>query len=45
MEVIPMGETALPMEIILEYLESLKGVYSSEVSVTLFCMAAWLEGG
>ena len=31
MEVIQMGQTALPMEIILEYLESLKTVYSAEV--------------
>ncbi|KAF2011510.1 DUF862-domain-containing protein [Aaosphaeria arxii CBS 175.79] len=30
MEVIRMGETALPMEIILEYLESLKEVYTAE---------------
>ncbi|KAF2659631.1 DUF862-domain-containing protein [Lophiostoma macrostomum CBS 122681] len=30
MEIIPMGETALPVEIILEYLESLKGVYTAE---------------
>jgi hypothetical protein len=31
MEIIPMGQTALPIEIILEYLESLKGVYTAEV--------------
>lgn len=30
MEVIPMGQTMLPMEVILEYLESLKQVYSAE---------------
>ena len=30
MEIIPMGQSALPMEIILEYLESLKTVYSAE---------------
>jgi thiol-disulfide isomerase/thioredoxin len=30
MEIIPMGQTALPMEIILEYLDSLKQVYSAE---------------
>ncbi|KAF2279970.1 DUF862-domain-containing protein [Westerdykella ornata] len=30
MEVIPMGRTDLPMEVILEYLDSLKEVYSAE---------------
>ncbi|KAF2112980.1 PPPDE putative peptidase domain-containing protein [Lophiotrema nucula] len=30
MEIIPMGSTDLPMEIILEYMESLKEVYSAE---------------
>lgn len=30
MEVIPMGETSLPIEIILEYLESLKQIYTPE---------------
>jgi hypothetical protein len=30
MEVIPMGQTQLPMEVILEYLESLKTVYTAE---------------
>lgn len=30
MEVVPMGSTALPMEIILEYLESLKQIYTPE---------------
>ncbi|KAH7113854.1 PPPDE putative peptidase domain-containing protein [Dendryphion nanum] len=30
MEIIPMGQTALPIEIILEYLESLKEVYTAE---------------
>lgn len=30
MEIIPLGETALPMEIILEYLESLKQIYTAE---------------
>jgi hypothetical protein len=30
MEVVPMGQTQLPMEIILEYLESLKTVYTAE---------------
>ena len=33
MEVIPMGRTELPIEVILEYLESLKAVYSAEVSL------------
>lgn len=36
MEVISMGKTDLPMEIILEYLESLKGVYSSEASTLVY---------
>jgi hypothetical protein len=31
MEVIPMGRTEIPMEDILEYLESLKGTYTAEV--------------
>jgi thiol-disulfide isomerase/thioredoxin len=30
MEIIPMGQTALPMEIILEYLESMKEIYTPE---------------
>ncbi|KAF2489724.1 DUF862-domain-containing protein [Lophium mytilinum] len=30
MEVIPLGETALPMEIILEYMDSLKQIYTPE---------------
>ncbi len=34
MEVIPMGRTDLPLEIILEYLESLKQVYTAEVGLT-----------
>ncbi len=33
MEVIPMGTTHLPVEIILEYLESLKEIYTTEVRV------------
>ena len=32
MEVIPMGTTQLPLEVILEYLESLKEIYTMEVS-------------
>lgn len=32
MEVIKLGQTALPMEVILEYLESLKKIYTPEVS-------------
>ena len=32
MEVIPMGTTQLPLEVILEYLESLKAIYTMEVS-------------
>ena len=31
MEVIPMGTTQLPLEVILEYLESLKSIYTMEV--------------
>ena len=31
MEVIPMGTTQLPLEVILEYLESLKSTYTMEV--------------
>ena len=31
MEIIPMGTTNLPIEIILEYLESLKTIYTAEV--------------
>lgn len=30
MEIIPLGQTSLPMEIILEYLESLKSIYTAE---------------
>lgn len=30
MEVIPMGQTQLPIEVILEYLESLKEIYTPE---------------
>ena len=32
METIPLGQTQLPMEIILEYLDALKQVYTMEVS-------------
>jgi len=48
MEVIPMGRTDLPLEIILEYLESLKQVYTTEVILTRHTpsihlnTAAWL---
>ena len=35
MEVIPMGTTQLPVEVILEYLESLKEIYTMEVSYLL----------
>jgi hypothetical protein len=31
MEVIKLGQTALPIEVILEYLESLKEIYTAEV--------------
>ncbi|KAF2190060.1 DUF862-domain-containing protein [Zopfia rhizophila CBS 207.26] len=30
MEIIPIGETALPMEVILEYMDSLKQIYTAE---------------
>lgn len=33
MSVIPMGKTDLPLEIILEYLDSLKQVYTAEVGL------------
>lgn len=35
MEVVKLGRTELPLEIILEYLESLKAVYTAEVRSTL----------
>ena len=35
MEVIPMGTTQLPVEVILEYLESLKEIYTMEVRYLL----------
>lgn len=35
MEVMPLGTTNLPIEIILEYLESLKAVYTSEVRLSM----------
>jgi len=35
MEVIKLGQTALPMEVILEYLESLKEIYTAEVRFRL----------
>ena len=35
MEIIPMGRTELPLEIILEYLESLKEIYTVEVCLTI----------
>jgi hypothetical protein len=38
MEVITLGQTALPMEVILEYLESLKEVYTAEVSFPVALM-------
>lgn len=31
MEVIPLGRTELPIELVLEYLDSLKSIYSAEV--------------
>lgn len=33
MEIIPMGKTSLPMDVILEYLESLKQIYTPEVGL------------
>ena len=35
MEVVPMGRTELPVEVILEYLESLRAIYTPEVSTRL----------
>jgi hypothetical protein len=35
MEIISLGRTSLPMEVILEYLESLKSIYTAEVSSPL----------
>lgn len=35
MEIIPLGTTSLPIEIILEYLESLKAIYTSEVRLSM----------
>lgn len=35
MEVMPLGTTNLPIEIILEYLESLKAIYTSEVMLSM----------
>lgn len=32
MEIVKLGRTELPLEVILEYLESLKAVYTAEVS-------------
>jgi hypothetical protein len=37
MEVVKLGQTALPMEVILEYLESLKTIYTAEVCALLSC--------
>lgn len=31
METINLGKTSLPIEVVLEYLESLKGIYTAEV--------------
>ena len=36
MEIIPMGRTELPLEIILEYLESLKEIYTVEVHLRTY---------
>ena len=35
MEVLRMGRTELPVEVILEYLESLHAIYTAEVSLSL----------
>lgn len=43
MEVIKLGQTALPLEVILEYLESLKEIYTAEVGGSQSRMhASWL---
>ena len=39
MEVIPMGRTELELEIILEYLESLKLIFTAEVDEDLYSLA------
>ena len=39
METISMGQTQLPIEVILEYLESLKAIYTTEVFVHFFSAA------
>ena len=39
MEILSLGKTDLPLEIILEYLESLKAIYTAEV---LFYQHDWL---
>lgn len=31
MEIVKLGQTSLPLEVILEYLESLKAIYTAEV--------------
>ena len=35
METIPLGQTQLPFEVILEYLDALKQVYTIEVSISV----------
>ena len=33
MQILPLGTTQLPFDVILEYIESLKGIYTREVSI------------
>jgi hypothetical protein len=37
MEIVPLGKTNLPMEVILEYLDSLREIYTIEVCSPTFC--------
>lgn len=41
MEIIPLGVTDLPLDVVLEYLESLKQIYTAEVSST-YTLCSWL---
>lgn len=35
MEIIPLGKTELPMEVIMDYLDSLKSIYTAEVLILM----------
>ena len=43
MQTIPMGTTHLPIEDILEYLDSLKAIYTMEVGFPIECLNACVE--